>query len=148
MTSSNGNIFRVTGDLCGEFTSPRWIPRTKSSDAELWCFLWSASESTVSKQWWGWWFETLSRSFWRHCNDSWQNSWTIYGVLEINHRDFVARARLLDTMFWVIAFLPSPKINPIGNLISCETTFNEISYYVCKTAPLFLYNNGICSYVM
>ena len=23
MTSSNGNIFRVTGHLCGEFTSPR-----------------------------------------------------------------------------------------------------------------------------
>ena len=44
MTSSNGNIFRVTGHLCGEFTGPRWIPRTKASDAELWCFLWSASE--------------------------------------------------------------------------------------------------------
>ena len=44
MTSSNGNIFRVTGHLCGEFTGPRWIPRTKVSDAELWCFLWYASE--------------------------------------------------------------------------------------------------------
>ena len=37
MTSSNGNIFRVTGPLCGEFTCH------KASDAELWCFLWSAS---------------------------------------------------------------------------------------------------------
>ena len=27
MTSSNGNIFRVTGHLCGEFTGRRWIPR-------------------------------------------------------------------------------------------------------------------------
>ena len=27
---------------CGEFTGPRWIPHTKASDAELWCFLWSA----------------------------------------------------------------------------------------------------------
>ena len=44
MTSSNGNIFRVTGHLCGEFTGPRWIPRTKASDVELWCFLWSVSE--------------------------------------------------------------------------------------------------------
>ena len=35
ITSSNGNIFRVTGLLCGEFTGPRWIPRTKASDAEL-----------------------------------------------------------------------------------------------------------------
>ena len=42
MTSSNGNIFRVIGPLCGEFTGDRWIPLTKTSDAELWCFLWSA----------------------------------------------------------------------------------------------------------
>ena len=38
MTSSNGSIFRATGHLCGEFTGHRWIPRTKASDAELWCF--------------------------------------------------------------------------------------------------------------
>ena len=43
-TSSNGNIFRVTGHLRGELTGHRWIPRTKASDAELWCFLWSAPE--------------------------------------------------------------------------------------------------------
>ena len=39
MTSSNGNIFRVTGPLCGEFTGHRWIPRTKAIDVDLWCFL-------------------------------------------------------------------------------------------------------------
>ena len=44
MTSSNGNIFRVTGHLCGEFTGPRWIPLTKPNDADLWCLRWSASE--------------------------------------------------------------------------------------------------------
>ena len=42
MTSSNGNIFHVAGPLYGEFTGHRWIPCTKASDAELWCFLWSA----------------------------------------------------------------------------------------------------------
>ena len=47
MTSSNGNIFRVTGPLCGEFIGHRWIPLTKVSDAELWSFLWSAPEWTV-----------------------------------------------------------------------------------------------------
>ena len=44
MTSSNGNIFRVTGPLCEEFTGHRWIPLTKATDAELWCFLWSVPE--------------------------------------------------------------------------------------------------------
>ena len=44
MTSSNGNIFRVTSHLCGEFSGDRRIPGTKASDAELWCFLRSAPE--------------------------------------------------------------------------------------------------------
>ena len=52
MTSSNGNIFRVTGPLCGEFTGPRWIPLTKASDAELWCFRWSATEQTETSVIW------------------------------------------------------------------------------------------------
>ena len=63
MTSSNGNIFRVTAHLCGEFTGPRWIPRTKASDAELWCL-----NKRLSKQSWAWWLETLSRPLWRHRN--------------------------------------------------------------------------------
>ena len=68
MTSSNWNIFRVTDPLCGELTGLRWTPRTKASDAELLCFLWSALNKLSSKQWWGWWFETPSRPLWRHCN--------------------------------------------------------------------------------
>ena len=44
MTSSNGNIFRVTGPLCGESTGHRWIHLTKASDAELWYFRWYAPE--------------------------------------------------------------------------------------------------------
>ena len=64
MTSSNGNIYRVTGHLCGEFTGHRWIPRTKASDAELWCFDLRLNER-LSKQWW---FATPSRPLWRHSN--------------------------------------------------------------------------------
>ena len=69
MTSSNGNIFRVTGHLCGEFTGPRWIPHTKASDAELWCFFDLRLNKRLSKQSWGWWFETLSCPLWRHRNE-------------------------------------------------------------------------------
>ena len=49
MTSSNGNIFRVTGPLCGDFTGPQWNPRTKASSAELWCFRISALKQTVEQ---------------------------------------------------------------------------------------------------
>ena len=40
--TSNVNIFRITGPLCGGFPGHRWIPLTKASDTELWCSLWSA----------------------------------------------------------------------------------------------------------
>ena len=65
MTSSNGNIFRVTGTSCGEFTGHRWFPRTRSFDV----FFDLRMNKRLSKQSWGWWFETPSRSLWRHYND-------------------------------------------------------------------------------
>ena len=54
MSSSNGNIFCVTGPwagnspVTGEFPGHRWIPLTKASDAELRSFLWYALEPTAN----------------------------------------------------------------------------------------------------
>ena len=56
-----------------EFTDPRWISHTKASDAELWCFLWSATKR-LSKQSCGWRFETPSCPFWRHRNEDHQHN--------------------------------------------------------------------------
>ena len=42
-------IFHVTGPLGGESTVYRWIPPTKTSDAELWCFFLSAPELKVEQ---------------------------------------------------------------------------------------------------
>ena len=57
---SNGNLFRVTGPLWGDSNSHRWIPSqrpvTRSFDQRL------------NKQSGRRWFETPSRSSWRHCN--------------------------------------------------------------------------------
>ena len=69
VTSSNGNIFRFTGHLCGEFTGPRWIPHTKASDADFDVYFDLRLNKRLSKQSWGWWFETPSRPLWRHRND-------------------------------------------------------------------------------
>ena len=49
MTWSNRNIFRVTGLLWWESAGRRWIPLTKTSDADLWCFLWFVPEQTAGK---------------------------------------------------------------------------------------------------
>ena len=69
MTALNGNIFRVTGSLCGEFTGHLWIPFTKASDAGLWCLLWSSPGQTVEYTMETLMVETRSCSLWRHCND-------------------------------------------------------------------------------
>ena len=58
MTSSNGNIFRVTGPLWGECPSHRWSPLTKASEAELWCFLWSTNSWAINRD---------ARYLRRHC---------------------------------------------------------------------------------
>ena len=60
---------------------PRWIPRTKASDAKLWCLFDLTLNKRFSKQSWGWWFETPSLSLWRHCND--------YGCLQLHLRAFI-----------------------------------------------------------
>ena len=69
MTSSNGNIFRVTGPLCGEFTSPGEFPTQRPVTRSFDVFFDLRPNKRLSKQSWGWWFETLSRSLWRHCNE-------------------------------------------------------------------------------
>ena len=48
MTSSIGHIFRITGPLWEESTRHRWIPLTKASEEELWCFLY-LPEQTVEQ---------------------------------------------------------------------------------------------------
>ena len=50
MTSSNGNILRVTGPLCEEFTGRRWIALIKASDLELCCFFYLCLNKRLNKQ--------------------------------------------------------------------------------------------------
>ena len=67
MTSSNGNIFRLTVPLCREFPGHQWIPQRlvmRSFDV----FFDLCLNIRLGKQLCGWWFETSSRSLWRQCN--------------------------------------------------------------------------------
>ena len=68
MTSLNGNIFRVTGPLCGEFTGPGEFPAQRPVARSFDVFFDLRLNKWLSKQSGGWWFETLSRPLWRHCN--------------------------------------------------------------------------------
>ena len=84
MRSSNGNIFRVTGHLCGEFTSHRWNPHTKASDAEIW----------------------------RHCSDL-MTSWSevglglkssTFGTTDVIHSGLL-KCQIMETLAFFQAFL-------------------------------------------
>ena len=68
MTSSNGNIFRVTGPLCREFTGPGELPAQRPVMRSFDVFFDLRPNKRLSKQPWGWWFETPSWSLWRQCN--------------------------------------------------------------------------------
>ena len=67
MTSSNGNIFRVTGPLCGEFTGPGEFPPQRPVTQSFDVFFDLRPNKHLNKQPWGWWFEMPSWSLWRHC---------------------------------------------------------------------------------
>ena len=69
MTSSNGNIFRATGPLCGEFTGPGEFPAQRPVTRSFDIFFDLHPNKRLSKQWWGWWFETQSCPLWRHRNE-------------------------------------------------------------------------------
>ena len=61
----------------GEFPAQR--PVTRSLDV----FFDLRLNKRLSKQSWGWWFETLSLPLWRHCNVAWWAAWGTKIVLHV-----------------------------------------------------------------
>ena len=70
--------------VTGEFPTQR--PVTRSSDV----YFDLRPNERLSKQWWGWWFETLSRSLWRHRNE-----------MELTHWDHFKLFRATVCLGWV-----------------------------------------------
>ena len=66
--------------VIGEFPTQR--PVTRSFDVSFALRL----NKRLSKQWWGWWFETLSRPLWRHRNVA---PFSIVFLLSTQHRPFL-----------------------------------------------------------
>ena len=78
MTSSNGNIFRVNGPLCGEFTGHRRIPRTKAMTRSFDVFFDPRLNKRLSKQSIRRLFETPSHSLWCQSYDQKSDYYTCY----------------------------------------------------------------------
>ena len=153
MTSSNGNIFRVTRHLCGEFTGHRWIPRTKASDAQFDIFFDLRLNEWLSKQRWGWWFETQSRPLWRHFNGCIFR--VTYLSYDIHLQDGMIRCHLiqcpcdlysLDIPSWTLTarewFIPESvfylQLDPLLNIYLYKNIYIH-SQLLCIDIELYAY---------
>ena len=120
ITSSNGNIFRVTcicaviSTVAGEFPSQRPVTRSYGVFFDL------RLNKRLSKQTWGWWFETQSLPLWRHCND--------LGWPRITHA-------ITTTKFITYNRSPSPSSYRISHHMSSKV-WEEITY------PVTNFNGG------
>ena len=94
MTSPNGNIFRVTGHLYGEFTGPRWIPTQRPVTRSFDVFFDLRLNKRLSKQWWGWWFETLPCPLWRHRNGKVYSAPWLF--MELRNYSWSSRIRIME----------------------------------------------------
>ena len=108
----------------GEFPTQRPVTRSFGDFFDL------RLNKRLSKQSWGWWFETLSRSLWRHRNDSWQLhvAWlTIFIVITNNSTTLKIYYKVHNVAIW-----HNILWNPIRNLVAwidfcVESTEQEIS---------------------
>ena len=127
MTSSNGNIFRVSGPLCGEFTGPGEFPTQRAVTRSFDVFFDLRLNKRLSKQPWGWWFETPSWSLWRQCNDfcppkgfencSWKiklvmrfTTWLFWWCISVLLNNLNSVGKWLIGMFYLITIITHKEV--------------------------------------
>ena len=98
--------FHVTSPLCGEFTGPGESPTQRPVTRSFDVFFDLRLNKRLSKQPWGWWFEPLSWSLWRHCNAS----LLCVSVTGVNEYTFGYLCLLEKCEFVIVNSLKSPWI--------------------------------------
>ena len=81
----------------------RWIHRSpvnsphkgQGHGALMFSLIWAWMNKPLSKQLWGWWFETPSRSLWRHCNDVFHQNRPYLHVLVVSTGQPLIRSVIL-----------------------------------------------------
>ena len=133
MTSSNGNFFRVTGPLCGEFTGPGEFPAQRPVTRSFDVFFDLRPNKRLSKQPWGWLFETPSWSLWRQCNET---------VVVINYPCH-ERLTFIDKGLWSLNPI---WLNDFAATIWQHIDFSPININMVKW--LFIYSLLYISYLV
>ena len=150
--SSNGNIIRVTGPLCGEFTGHRWSSCTKAVMWSFDVFFDLRLNKHFSKQSWGWRFEMPSRSLWRCCNEIWNFDFcrsSTTTLSQVEHKCISILGDKLNTRTshekipsstwsWVVIIItPTPH-----NSWHCSTFFGPVFIWVPRCPYLFSLTHG------
>ena len=129
MTSSNGNIFRVTGPLCGEFTGHQWIPLTKASEAELWCrFQLHTAMLTTGVVYCG----CAVKCDWGTRLSRWISGFFIHGITTTKYLMKMAiwkpaRNQLTKEATWILVLLASFKFTPLWQNLALSNENRESS---------------------
>ena len=115
MTTSNENIFRVTGPVWG--AGPGEVPSQRPVTRSFDVFFDLRLSKRLSKQSRRWWFETPSRPLWRHCNETHGDLEKVVNILQtwqtlkdINMLECIwtcsykmLLSRTLNAFLWIIA---------------------------------------------
>ena len=131
MTSSNGNIFRVTGPLSGEFTGPGEFPAQRPVTRNFDVFFDLRVNKPLRKQPWGWWFEMSSWSLWRQCNVARGIHWSSVDSL---HRETAMWQVRADSRFkssqWETALLCNNVSHWLGASLESDLESVSMSYSI------------------
>ena len=102
--------------VTGEFPTQR--PVTRSFDV----FFHLCLNKRLSKQSWGWWFETPSRSLWRHCN--------------VVMRPHASHRTILPSYMLCVKYPPMTEGDTyVGDLTDKNTHVNSIEHVIWRPGP-------------
>ena len=127
MTSSNWNIFRVTGPLCGEFTGSGEFPTQRPVTRSFEVFFDLRLNKRLSKQPWGWWFEMPSWSLWRQCNGFCNSAFTII-FIGGNYFSIDNKTRRLIILTNIACYLKFDILIWTKTSWTCSFTLNNRNY--------------------
>ena len=123
MTSSNGNIFRVTSSLCGEFTGRRWIPLTKGNQPGALMF-------SLTCAW----------------TNGWTNNWDPIDLRRHRaHYDVTVMIKVMDfhLQFCYVYNLVKSSDFLLSRRPPSYSTFEKIMCFVCIVSSHSDYENAI-----
>ena len=156
MTSSNEDIFRITGLLCGEFTGPGEFPSQRPVAQSFHVSFDLRLDTRLCKQSWGWCFETPSGPLWHHRNEKQRfTQWVHYQNQSVNdniHQNMIQGLIIFTIslfviykmLFKIIAFphLTTLFSMPMSWLYHIYIIYIYVYIYI-YTFPLILYKSVV-----